>query len=100
MHFSYGTVLEVIQQHEIFMKKSPHDVQTKGGWGVKGLLNNVKKNCTFLKGGHPLHKRTKTDTQMSRQKNESKGKQPKQTNQEINLFKVYEESHPKKDSNE
>ena len=28
-------------------KNSPHDVQTKGG-GVKGLLNNVKKNCTFL----------------------------------------------------
>ena len=20
----------------------------KGGWGVKGFLNNVKKNCTFL----------------------------------------------------
>ena len=26
----------------------------KGGGGVKGLLNNVKKNCTFLTGGHPL----------------------------------------------
>ena len=25
----------------------------KGG-GAKGLLNNVKKNCTFLKGWHPL----------------------------------------------
>ena len=25
----------------------------KGG-GVKGLLNNVKKNCTFLKGRLPL----------------------------------------------
>ena len=25
----------------------------KGG-GVKGLLNNVKKNCTFLKGWLPL----------------------------------------------
>ena len=25
----------------------------KGG-GVKGLLNNVKKNCTFLGGWHPL----------------------------------------------
>ena len=31
-----------------------HDVQTKGGGGVKGLLNNVKKNCTFLKGWLPL----------------------------------------------
>ena len=26
----------------------------KGGGGVKGLLNNVKKNCTFLKGWLPL----------------------------------------------
>ena len=24
------------------------------GEGIKGLLNNVKKNCTFLKGGLPL----------------------------------------------
>ena len=31
------------------------NVQIKGG-GVKGLLNNVQKNCTFLKGGHPLVK--------------------------------------------
>ena len=30
------------------------NVQIKGGGGVKGLLNNVQKNCTFLKGGHPL----------------------------------------------
>ena len=29
------------------------NVQIKGG-GVKGLLNNVQKNCTFLTGGHPL----------------------------------------------
>ena len=29
------------------------NVQIKGG-GVKGLLNNVQKNCTFLKGGLPL----------------------------------------------
>ena len=28
-------------------------VQTKGG-GVKGLLNNVQKNCTFLNGWLPL----------------------------------------------
>ena len=26
----------------------------KKGGGVKGLLNNVKKNCTFLKGWLPL----------------------------------------------
>ena len=26
----------------------------RGGGGVKGLLNNVKKNCTFLKGWLPL----------------------------------------------
>ena len=26
----------------------------KGRGGVKGLLNNVKKNCTFLKGWLPL----------------------------------------------
>ena len=35
------------------MKNSPHDVQTKGG-GVKGFLNNVQKNCTFLTGRLPL----------------------------------------------
>ena len=29
------------------------NVQIKGG-GVKGLLNNVQKNCTFFKGGLPL----------------------------------------------
>ena len=29
------------------------NVQIKGG-GVKGLLNNVQKNCTFLKWGLPL----------------------------------------------
>ena len=32
------------------MKNSPHDVQTIGG-GVKGFLNNVRKNCTFLQVG-------------------------------------------------
>ena len=26
----------------------------KGGGGFKGLLNNVKKNCTFLTGRLPL----------------------------------------------
>ena len=31
------------------------NVQTKGGGeGVKGLLNNVQKNCTFLNGWLPL----------------------------------------------
>ena len=33
---------------KFLQKNSPHDVQTKGG-GAKGLLNNVKKNSTFLK---------------------------------------------------
>ena len=39
-----------------FLKNSPHDVQTKGGGGAKGLLNNVKKNCTFLSCQLPLDK--------------------------------------------
>ena len=43
----YALLLKFLQ------KKSPHDVQTKGG-RVKGLLNNVKKNCTFLSGWLPL----------------------------------------------
>ena len=34
------------------------NVQIKGG-GVKGLLNNVKKNCTFLTGRLPLERMTK-----------------------------------------
>ena len=42
----YALLLKFLQ------KNSPHDVQTKGG-GVKGLLNNVQKNCTFLKWGLP-----------------------------------------------
>ena len=39
-----------------FKKYPPQNrtnVQIKGG-GVKGLLNNVQKNCTFLSGWHPL----------------------------------------------
>ena len=44
----YALLLKFLQ------KNSPHDVQTKGGGGVKGLLNNVQKNCTFLKGWLPL----------------------------------------------
>ena len=46
-----------IISYHIYHKKHPlqnrTNVQKKGG-GVKGLLNNVQKNCTFLKGGHPL----------------------------------------------
>ena len=38
----YALLLKFLQ------KNSPHDVQTKG------LLNNVKKKCTFLKGWLPL----------------------------------------------
>ena len=44
----YALLLKFLQ------KNSPHDVQTKGGGGgAKGLLNNVKKNCTFLSGWLP-----------------------------------------------
>ena len=35
------------------MKNSPHDVQTKGGGGVKGLLNNFQKTALFLRDGFP-----------------------------------------------
>ena len=45
-----GTLYQSI--NSIKSINSPHDVQTKGG-GVKGLLNNVKKNCTFLNGWLP-----------------------------------------------
>ena len=39
----------IFNARKSFLKKSPHDVQIKGGGGgVKGLLNNVQKNCTFL----------------------------------------------------
>ena len=33
---------------KFLQKNSPHNVQTNGGGVVKGFLNNVKKNCTFL----------------------------------------------------
>ena len=36
------------------------NVQIKGG-GIKGLLNNVQKNCTFLKGWLPLVTPSKKD---------------------------------------
>ena len=49
-----GTLYQMLKNA---FKKHPlqnrTNVQIKGG-GVKGLLNNVKKNCTFLKGGLPL----------------------------------------------
>ena len=32
---------------KFLQKNSPHNVQTNRG-GVKGFLNNVQKNCTFL----------------------------------------------------
>ena len=38
------------------------NVQIKGGGGVKGLLNNVQKNCTFLGGWLPLERRGGRDT--------------------------------------
>ena len=50
-----GTLYQMLKNA---FKKHPlqnrTNVQIKGGGGVKGLLNNVQKNCTFLKGGHPL----------------------------------------------
>ena len=49
-----GTLYQMLKNA---FKKHPlqnrTNVQIKGG-GVKGLLNNVQKNCTFLKGRHPL----------------------------------------------
>ena len=32
---------------KFLQKNSPHNVQTKGGGGVNGLLNNVKKKLHF-----------------------------------------------------
>ena len=37
---------------KFLQKNSPHNVQTKG-LGVKGFLNNVKKNALFLHRGFP-----------------------------------------------
>ena len=52
-----GTLLLPFLMLKNAFKKHPlqnrTNVQIKGGGGAKGLLNNVKKNCTFLKGGHP-----------------------------------------------
>ena len=56
-----GTLYQIFTP--CFLKNSPHDVQTKGG-GVKGLLNNVKKNCTFLSCRLPLHASSSAAWQM------------------------------------
>ena len=49
-----GTLYQMLKNA---FKKHPlqnrTNVQIKGG-GAKGLLNNVQKNCTFLKGWLPL----------------------------------------------
>ena len=46
----YQMLKNVFKKHPL---QNRTNVQIKGG-GVKGLLNNVKKNCTFLKWGLPL----------------------------------------------
>ena len=43
----YALLLKFLQ------KNSPHNVQTKGGGGVKGLLNNVQKTALFSHVGFP-----------------------------------------------
>ena len=52
-----GTLYQIFTPCKNAFKKHPMqnrtNVQIKGGGGEKGLLNNVKKNCTFLKGGLP-----------------------------------------------
>ena len=49
-----GTLYQMLKNA---FKKHPlqnrTNVKIKGG-GVKGLLNNVQENCTFLKGWLPL----------------------------------------------
>ena len=53
-----GKICTLYQMLKNAFKKHPlqnrTNVQIKGGWGVKGLLNNVQKNCTFFKWGLPL----------------------------------------------
>merc|ERR1712102_219594 len=52
IHTTYKNTHTYIQ-HTYNIQKHPvqnrTNVQIKGGGGVKGLLNNVQKNCTFLK---------------------------------------------------
>ena len=52
-----GTLYQMLKN--AFKKYPPQNrtnVQIKGGGGVKGLLNNVQKNCTFPSRWLPLHK--------------------------------------------
>ena len=56
--FVFSLLLPFSMLKNAFKKYPPQNrtnVQIKGG-GVKGLLNNVQKNCTFLKRWHPLPK--------------------------------------------
>ena len=51
----YQIITAIFNAQKRFLKNSPHDVQIKGEGGrVKGLLNNVQKNCTFLTRWLPL----------------------------------------------
>ena len=55
-HSGHCIMLKSIMLKNAFKKhplQNRTNVQIKGG-GVKGLLNNVQKNCTFLKARHPL----------------------------------------------
>ena len=54
--FVFSLLLPFLMLKNAFKKhplQNRTNVQIKGG-GVKGLLNNVQKNCTFLKGRLPL----------------------------------------------
>ena len=59
-HFTVIILLPFLMLKIAFKKHPPQNrtnVQIKGGEGgrgVKGLLNNVQKNCTFLGGWLPL----------------------------------------------
>ena len=56
-----GTLYQISLPAKTRFKKHPlqnrTNVQIKGGGGAKGLLSNVKKNCTFLRELHPLAQR-------------------------------------------
>ena len=55
LFFVFSLLLPFLMLKNAFKKYPPQNrtnVQIKGG-GVKGLLNNVQKNCTFLKRWHP-----------------------------------------------
>ena len=55
-HFTVIILLPFLMLKNAFKKhplQNRTNVQIKGG-GFKGLLNNVQKNCTFLKRGLPL----------------------------------------------